>query len=158
MFNKGFVDKFISELDKIHDLNLQLERSLPMIFKPAPWKNYYFGGYYLKQTKMAKVDPMFREAVQYMRKADLSQISRILDLLGSVPWRVNRKVLDVIEYIWSTGGGQAMIPKKHNERMITPDMIRKAAFKEKLTLLREHKINNEYHSLRCDFLLRLSMA
>jgi DNA-directed RNA polymerase len=28
-----------------------------MIYKPAPWKNYFFGGYYLKQTKMAKVHP-----------------------------------------------------------------------------------------------------
>ena len=57
VFNKSFVEKFISELDKIHDLNLQLERSLPMIYKPAPWKNYFFGGYYLKQTKLAKVHP-----------------------------------------------------------------------------------------------------
>jgi len=71
-FNRGFVEKFVSELNKIHDLNLQLERSLPMIYKPAPWKNYYFGGYYLKQTKMAKVDPQFLEAVNYMNRADLS--------------------------------------------------------------------------------------
>ena len=56
-FNKGFVEKFMSELDKIHDLNLQIERSVPMIYKPAPWKNYFFGGYYLKQTKLAKVNP-----------------------------------------------------------------------------------------------------
>lgn len=56
-FNKGFVEKFMSELDKIHDLNLQIERSVPMIYQPAPWKNYFFGGYYLKQTKLAKVNP-----------------------------------------------------------------------------------------------------
>jgi len=66
VFNKGFVEKFVSELDKIHDLNLQLERSLPMVYKPAPWKNYNFGGYYLKQTKMAKVMPQFKEAIQYL--------------------------------------------------------------------------------------------
>jgi DNA-directed RNA polymerase len=47
-FNKGFVEDFIGQLDKIHDLNLQLERSLPMIYPPAPWKNFFFGGYYLK--------------------------------------------------------------------------------------------------------------
>jgi len=56
-FDQGFIETFVSELDKIHDLNLQLERSLPMIYRPAPWKNYFFGGYYLKQTKMAKVLP-----------------------------------------------------------------------------------------------------
>lgn len=47
-FDKAFIDKFVQELDKIHDLNLQIENSLPMIYKPAPWKNYFFGGYYLK--------------------------------------------------------------------------------------------------------------
>lgn len=47
-FNKAFIEQFIGELDKIHDMNLQLERSLPMIYPPAPWKNFYFGGYYLK--------------------------------------------------------------------------------------------------------------
>ena len=47
-FNKSFLDNFIGELDKMHDLNLQLERSLPMVYPPAPWKNYNFGAYYLK--------------------------------------------------------------------------------------------------------------
>jgi hypothetical protein len=47
-FNKGFIEEFIGQLDKIHDLNLQLERSVPMIYPPAPWKNFFFGGYYLK--------------------------------------------------------------------------------------------------------------
>lgn len=54
-FNKAFTEQFVTELDKVHDLNLQIERSLPMIYPPAPWKNYFFGGYYLKQTKIAKV-------------------------------------------------------------------------------------------------------
>jgi DNA-directed RNA polymerase len=66
IFNKSFIENFIGELDKIHDLNLQLERSLPMIYPPAPWKNFNFGGYYLKQTKMAKVIPNFREALKYL--------------------------------------------------------------------------------------------
>ena len=47
-FNRGFIEDFVSELDKIHDLNLQLDRSMPMIYQPAPWKSFFFGGYYLK--------------------------------------------------------------------------------------------------------------
>ena len=42
-FNKGFIEDFIGELDKIHDLNLQMDRSVPMIYPPAPWKNFFFG-------------------------------------------------------------------------------------------------------------------
>jgi len=33
-----------------------------MIYPPAPWKSFNFGAYYLKQTKMAKLLPHFREA------------------------------------------------------------------------------------------------
>ncbi len=32
IFNKSFIETFIGELDKIHDLSLQLERSLPMVY------------------------------------------------------------------------------------------------------------------------------
>jgi DNA-directed RNA polymerase len=139
VFNKGFVETFVSELDKVHDLNLQLERSLPMIYKPAPWKNYFFGGYYLKQTKMAKVHPQFREAIKYLNRADLSSVCNVLDVLGMVKWRVNRRVLETIEHIWSIGGGLGEVPKRFNERSITPEMIREAPFRDKLKLLKEHQ-------------------
>lgn len=152
------METFVRELDKVHDLNLQVERSLPMIYKPAPWKNYYFGGFYLKQTKLAKVAPQFREAVQYMARSDLSAICNVMDKLGSVAWRLNKRVLEVIEYVWSIGGGLGMVPTRYNERAITPEMIREASFREKLKLLKEHQQNSEQHSLRCDFLLRLAMA
>ena len=48
VFKKEFVDRFKMEIDKIHDLNIHIERSLPMIYQPAPWKNFNFGAYYLK--------------------------------------------------------------------------------------------------------------
>lgn len=88
-FNTGFLQQFVEELDKIHDLNMQLQRSVPMIYRPAPWKNFNFGGYYLKQTKMAKVHPHFRMAARYLQRADLSTLCGVLDYLGSVQWRVN---------------------------------------------------------------------
>ena len=116
LFNRGFIDQFISELDKIHDLNLQIDRSLPMVYSPAPWKNFYFGGYYLKQTKMAKVLPNFKEAIRYMGRADMSNLCGVLDVLGSVKWSLNKAVLDVMEHTWSIGGGMGEIPKRFNER------------------------------------------
>lgn len=44
----------------------------------------------------------------------------------------------MMEYVWSIGGGLAEIPKRYNERTVTPEMIREASFKEKLKLLKEH--------------------
>ena len=138
-FNKGFVEQFITELDKIHDLNLQLERSLPMIYPPAPWKNFYFGGYYLRQTKLAKVEPQFHEAVKYLIRADIQPMCQVLDILGSVKWKMNHKILDTMEYVWSIGGGLGGMPKRYNERTITPEMIKDAAFRDKLKLLKDHQ-------------------
>jgi DNA-directed RNA polymerase len=87
---------------------------------------------------MAKVIPNFNEAVRYLHRADLSNICQVLDILGSIKWRINRNILEIIEYVWSIGGGLGELPKRFNERQITPEMIRDAKFREKLKLLKEH--------------------
>ena len=158
IFNKNFIEHFISEIDKVHDLNIHIERSLPMIYKPAPWKNYTFGAYYLKQTKMAKIISNFREAHHLLNKSDISKICNVLNIISDVKWRVNKDVLEMIEYIWSIGGGLGEIPKRFNERPITAELLRKAKFKDKLKLIKEHQRNMETHALRCEFLLRLNIA
>lgn len=129
-----------------------------MIYPPAPWKNFFFGGYYLKQTKMAKVQPNFREAVKYLTRSDMGPLCNVLNILGSVKWRLNKDILDSMEYVWSIGGGLGEIPKRYNERVITPEMIKEAPFRDKLKLLKEHQQNKEGHSLRCEWLLRLGLA
>ena len=48
-----------------------------------------------------------------------------------------------IENIWANGGGLASIPKRFNDRNITPDMFNNVSYKEKLKLLKEHQQNNE---------------
>jgi len=45
----------------------------------------------------------------------------------------------VIEHIWNIGGGLCMIPRRFNEREITPEMIFAASYREKLKLLKEHQ-------------------
>ena len=89
----------MTELDKVLDLNLELQISLPMINRPAPRKKYSFGGFYLKQTNLAKVDLYFKEAVNYLNRADLSSVCTVLNNLSLVPWKVNRDVLESIEYV-----------------------------------------------------------
>jgi DNA-directed RNA polymerase len=65
---------------------------------------------------MAKVFPNFREAITYLKRADLSNMCHLLDVLGGVKWRVNKKVLEMIEHSWSIGGSLGEIPKRFNER------------------------------------------
>jgi DNA-directed RNA polymerase len=56
----------------------------------------------------------------------MSNLCHVLDILGGVKWRLNQKVLEMIEYVWSIGGGLGEVPKRFNERIITPEMIKKA--------------------------------
>ena len=72
--------------------------------------------------------------------------------------RFNKDILEMMEYVWSIGGGLGEIPKRFNERVISPEMLKEAPFREKLKLLKEHQHNKENHSLRCEWLLRLSIA
>ena len=87
---------------------------------------------------MVKVLPHFKEAIKYLHRADLTNICKLLDTLGSVKWRLNRRILEIIEYVWSIGGGLGEIPKRFNERIITPEMIKEAKMREKLKLLKEY--------------------
>jgi DNA-directed RNA polymerase, mitochondrial len=107
---------------------------------------------------MAKVIPNYLEAIKYLNRVDMSSLCNVLDVLGSTKWRLNLKILEIIEYIWSIGGGLGEVPKRFNERLISPEMIKAAEFREKLKLLKEHQHNKENHSLRCEFLLRLQIS
>ena len=99
-----------------------------MVFKPAPWRNFFFGGYYLRQTRMAKIEPSFQTAMNYLVQSDLKPMCQTLDILGQVPWTINERVLQTMEHVWSIGGGLASIPNRYNARSITPEMIAEADF------------------------------
>lgn len=64
---------------------------------------------------------------------------KVLDILGRVPWSINSRVLDTMEYVWSIGGGLGSIPNRYNARTITAEMISEASYGEKLKLLKEHQ-------------------
>uniref|UniRef100_A0A804UJ27 DNA-directed RNA polymerase n=1 Tax=Zea mays TaxID=4577 RepID=A0A804UJ27_MAIZE len=91
--------------------------------------------------------------------ADLESLSKeALDILGSTKWRVNRRVHDVVETIWSQGGGIAGLVDKANislpERLESedPDEMQKW----KWSLKKAKKTNRELHAERCDNELKLS--
>jgi DNA-directed RNA polymerase len=98
------------------------------------------------------------EAVKYLNRANIEPMCNTLDILGGVKWKLNSRILEMMEYVWSIGGGLGGIPKRYNDRTITPEMFKEAPFREKLKLIQEHQHNKENHSLRCEFLLRLGIA
>ena len=82
----------------------------------------------------------------------------VLDNLGNIKWRVNKQILDVIEYMWAAGGDKAKIPKRFNDILINSAILNKADNKVKYKLLKQAQENSDNHSKRSDFLIKLAIA
>jgi DNA-directed RNA polymerase len=129
-----------------------------MIYPPMPWKCSEIGSYYLRKTNFSKVYSQNREARKAYDKCDVSRVMKTLDYQSNIPWRINKKVLDIVEYIWANGGGVAEIPLRFNKKVVSNEEIKGKSFKEKIELLKESQINRESHSIRCDFNIKLQIA
>ncbi|RCV22117.1 hypothetical protein SETIT_4G194800v2 [Setaria italica] len=135
---------------------------LPMLVPPKKWKGYDKGGHlflpsYIMRTHGVKDQ---KDAIKSVPRKQLQKVFEALDILGSTKWRVNRRVHDVVETIWSRGGGiaglvdKANIPLPERPESEDPDEMQKW----KWSLKKAKKTNRELHAERCDTELKLSVA
>ncbi|KAJ7088569.1 DNA/RNA polymerase [Mycena crocata] len=81
-------------------------RHLPMLIKPKPWINFDEGGYLTLRTHVMR----FKESVEqrsYLKQAseqgNIELVYAGLDVLGSTPWRINKRIFDVVLKVWNDG-------------------------------------------------------
>ncbi|CAI0553079.1 unnamed protein product [Linum tenue] len=135
---------------------------MPMLVPPVKWMGYDKGAYfflpsYIMRTHGSKQQ---REAMKIASKAQLEQVFEALDTLGSTKWRVNKRVLDVVDRIWNSGGRLAHLVDRDDVPLPEkPDTEDESLLKKwKWKLRNAKKENRERHSLRCDTELKLSVA
>lgn len=109
--DETFLLNIMSKVDKNNSLFVQLDRCLPMIYKPAPWQDYEIGGYYQKPTNLMRMQESIIQE-NSVKFSDLHKIFNVLDLISETPWRINKRILDVVEMMWEEGGGVGEIPKR----------------------------------------------
>ncbi|KAJ9554140.1 hypothetical protein OSB04_018185 [Centaurea solstitialis] len=135
---------------------------MPMLLPPVNWTGYNRGGYfflpsYIMRTHGAKQQ---RDIVKRTPKKQLEAVFGALNTLGATKWKVNRKVLGVVDRIWASGGRLADlvdrddIPLPEEPDTDDEDEIRKWKWKVKNI----KKENRERHSQRCDIELKLAVA
>ncbi|XP_058185833.1 DNA-directed RNA polymerase 3, chloroplastic isoform X2 [Rhododendron vialii] len=135
---------------------------MPMLVPPKKWKRYDRGGYfflpsYLIRTHGSKPQ---QDAVKNTAAKQMQKIYEALDTLGNTKWRINKRVLSVMESIWAGGGNtgglvdrkDVPIPEKPESEDVTEIK------KWKLIMRKAKKVNRELHSQRCDTELKLSVA
>lgn len=135
---------------------------MPMLVPPVKWTGYDKGAHlflpsYVMRTHGAKQQ---RETVKRTPRKQLEPVFEALDTLGNAKWRVNNRVLSVLDRIWSCGGRLADLVDRNDvplpEKPETEDeaQLRKWQWKVR----NAKKENRERHSQRCDIELKLSVA
>ncbi|KAM1954398.1 hypothetical protein ACFX1T_023745 [Malus domestica] len=135
---------------------------MPMLVPPVNWTGYDRGGYfflpsYVMRTHGAKQQ---REAIKKIPRQQLEPVFKALDTLGNTRWRVNKRVLNVVDRIWASGGRLADLVDRDNvplpDEPDTDDEILLKKWKWKVKSAK--KENMERHSQRCDLELKLTVA
>lgn len=158
--NEDFIGKLLNEMSQKDSMFVQLSRSLPMIYKPAPWVEFDVGGYYQKPTSVMRLQgSQIQEKV--VKFSDMSKIYNVLDVLAKTPWRINGQILKVIEDLWEQGGGAGEIPQRYYNYQ---DFIYEYQLAECSNSIERNKLRlkiqqqKDINSLKCSFLLRLEQA
>ncbi|KAK6252007.1 hypothetical protein QUC31_013727 [Theobroma cacao] len=135
---------------------------MPMLVPPQNWTGYDRGAYlflpsYVMRTHGAKQQ---RETVKRTPRKQLEPIFEALDTLGNTKWRINKRVLGVVDRLWANGGRVASLVDREDvplpEKPDTEDEAEIQKWKWKVKAA--NKQNNERHSLRCDVELKLAVA
>ncbi|XP_057950136.1 DNA-directed RNA polymerase 3, chloroplastic-like [Malania oleifera] len=135
---------------------------VPMLIPPKKWKGYDKGGYlflpsYVMRTHGSRKQ---EDALRDVPEKNMQKVFEALDTLGSTRWRINRRVLSVVESIWARGGNVAGLVDREDvpipEKPLTEDLSEMQ--KWKWSVRKAKKINQERHSLWCDIEIKLSVA
>lgn len=107
-------NKFLSDLLKREPRADFLARHLPMLVEPEPWTKFDKGGFInspatVIRVKHGEIDQkIYAEAA--IKRGDMEQVCKGLDVLGKTAWRINRPVFDVMLQAWNSGEAIGNIP------------------------------------------------
>ncbi|KAK7388405.1 hypothetical protein VNO78_23221 [Psophocarpus tetragonolobus] len=135
---------------------------MPMLVPPKKWEGYDKGGHlflpsYIMRTHGSKKQ---QDVMKNVERKQMQKVFEALDTLGNTKWRVNKRLLSVVESLWERGGNIAgLIDRKDvaiPDRPVMEDL--KQIQEWKWRVRKAEKINLERHSLRCDTELKLCVA
>lgn len=137
---------------------------LPTCSPPRPWVDIDTGGYLFSKVSFIR-DPYMTPTI-LLRNTPTRQLYPALDCLnqlGSIPWRINVPILDILIQIFCEGGSEKLevpqpptvLPSLSELISSSNDMNKSKVAKLAFQLKRR---KNEMYSLWCDCLYKLSLA
>nr|CAC80138.1 DNA-dependent RNA polymerase [Spinacia oleracea] len=135
---------------------------MPMLVPPEKWTGYDKGAYLVLRSFVMRTHGSKHQRVAVRRASEeqLKSVFEALDTLGNTKWRVNKKVLSIVDRVWANGGRLADLVDRDDvplpEKPDTEDESELKRWKWKVRSLK--KENRERHSQRCDVELKLAVA
>ncbi|KAI1503884.1 hypothetical protein F5X99DRAFT_416915 [Biscogniauxia marginata] len=159
-------NKFLVDLMKREPRADFLARHLPMLVEPEPWTGFDKGGFIEFPSQLVRIKHGERDQKIYaeaaLRRGDMEQVSKGLDVLGRTPWKINQPVFDVMLEVWNSGEALANIPPLHPQIPIPVEPEKSEdPTKKREWLKRVKAAENEksgLHSERCFMNFQLEIA
>lgn len=141
---------------------------VPMLCPPVPWTSADSGGYLHCHTVLLRLPAQFCNQIDLVHQVPPEQLYAPLDALnqlGSIPWRVNTRVLDLAIKIFNLGGDEKLDVPLTPDSMVTDEHLKyrgltKAQFEQNRNIKDEKYLQeqNELLSIYTDTLYKLSLA
>ncbi|CAI0462469.1 unnamed protein product [Linum tenue] len=135
---------------------------MPMLVPPVDWSKYDKGAHFFLPSYVMRIhgSKQQRQVLKRTSREQLDPVYEALNTLGNTKWRINKKVLAVVDRIWASGGRIAGLVDREDiplpEKLETEDEQEMRRWKWKVKNLK--KENSERHSQRCDIELKLAVA
>ncbi|XP_071545761.1 DNA-directed RNA polymerase, mitochondrial [Panulirus ornatus] len=138
----------------------------PMVCPPIPWVSTKIGGYLLNDAKIVRLPYSAHLQKQRMEECGNQQLYPVMDSLNqlsTIPWRINKPILDIIIQLFNGKGCDELdIPQPPSE-CPEPQKIQSGMSKSEIHKIRRQRLEyeqkkGEMHSLWCDALYKLSLA
>ncbi|KAJ7206038.1 DNA/RNA polymerase [Mycena pura] len=88
-------------------------RHLPMLVKPKPWVDYNDGGYLFSKSNVMRFKDSIEQRSYLKYASEQGHVELVyagLDVLGSTPWRINKRIFDVVLEVWNSGRRLGKMP------------------------------------------------
>ncbi|CAN0907935.1 DNA-directed RNA polymerase 2, chloroplastic/mitochondrial [Linum grandiflorum] len=135
---------------------------MPMLIPPLDWIGYDKGAHFFLPSYVVRIhgSKQQRQVIKWTSKEQLRPVFEALNTLGNTKWRVNKRVLAVVDRIWASGGRVAGLVDREDkplpEKIETEDEAEMRKWKWQVKSIK--KENSECHSQRCDIELKLAVA
>lgn len=145
------------------DINL-----VPMVCPPQPWTTSVNGGYILVKSDLIRLPQQAHQQTERIKNSNPQDLYPTLDSLnqlGSIPWSINAKVLDIVLDVFNNGGNAKLdVPEPPSSLQAPVETLPREQMTnfDKFDIMRKklyhRRKQGDMYSLWCDALYRLSLA